>query len=304
MAEGVELEPLEGLKEPVLIAAFAIQRRAGRLAVRTLDHLIDKWGARRIGRIEADRFCDFTVRRPNVSWSQEQIKLTWPETTLYLAQPLGASQDLILLSGFEPNFRWRAYVETVADAMDRLGVKTLVNLRALPGAVPHTRPAPVYINASDIDLELRFGVQSRGFKYEGPTDIGGVLAAHVQTLRWQTVDLSVLQPEYFPRLPNAEASLSLIRLLDEAFGTTTAVDLLEETAEERRQAIDEGLMSDPSTRNTIQDLEQAYDAALDRLDFLAPRRTRPTALPSGEDVLDEVERFLRQGGAPKDAPQE
>jgi predicted ATP-grasp superfamily ATP-dependent carboligase len=304
VAEGAELEPIEGLNDPVLIAAFAIQRRAGRLAVRTIDHLIEQWGARRIGHLDAQPFCDFTVRRPYVSWARDSIKLDWPEATFYLARPEGASQDIILLSGFEPNFRWRTYAEQVASAMDRIGVKTLVNLRALPGAVPHTRPAPVYINASDIELELRFGVQSRGSKYEGPTDVGGVLAAHVQTLRWQTIDLSVLQPEYFPRLPNAEASLSLIRLLDEAFGTKTPTAALEETAESQRNAIDESVRDDLQTMATIETLEQTFDAALDRLDFLAPGRSQRAALPSGEDLLDEVERFLRQGGSTRDASQE
>jgi predicted ATP-grasp superfamily ATP-dependent carboligase len=180
--------------------------------------------------VPSEDYIDFTVRRPTIDRRENDISLEWPDTTLYLARPEGATRDFLLLVGFEPNFAWRTYVENLVDYVDGLGAKTLVSLRAFPGNVPHTRPAPVTISASDVELELQFGVQSRGSRYQGPTDLSGVLAAQLQTLRWQTADLTVMQPYYFPRMPNAAAMMALVKVLDHAFGTKTPVSSLEETA--------------------------------------------------------------------------
>ena len=296
MYELIQLKTLGQLRNPVLIAGFAVRRRAGRLASNTLVYLVNEWAAEPFAKIDPEDFYDFTVRRPNVRLQDSKPVIDWPETTVYLASPPGSERDFILLVGFEPNFNWGTFVNGIVAYMDAAGVKTLVNLRSLLGSVPHTRPAPVVLSSTDLELELQFGVQSRGSKYEGPTDIGGVLSAQVQALRWQTVELSVLQPNYFPRMPNAQASLALIRLLDRAFGTKTPLGSLEEAAESQRKAIDESISSDEATKSTIRELEQAYDTGLERLDFLAPGAGRSLTLPPSEEVVQEVERLFREGG--------
>jgi predicted ATP-grasp superfamily ATP-dependent carboligase len=294
MSEIIELKPVGHLNEPVLITAFAIRRRAGRLANQALTYLIEQWGAEPVAKIETDRFYDFTVRRPDVALAPERSAITWPEPMVYIARPPKTGREFLLLKGFEPHFYWRGFVQAVADYMEAAGVKMLVNLRSLPGPVPHTRPAPVYVTSSDIELELRFGVQARESKYEGPTDIEGVLTAHVQTLRWQTADLLVLQPEYFPRMPNATATMALVSLIDRAFGTTTPLDQLKEAAISQRATVEEILQDDPETRSSIVEMEKAFDTGLERLDFLVPATNESISLPSSEDIIAEMEQFFRK----------
>jgi predicted ATP-grasp superfamily ATP-dependent carboligase len=303
MDDVLTLKELERpLREPVLITAFAVRRRAGRLAMQALEHVTEAWNAEQVARIDLDDFLDFTVRRPDVRRPDDQTMfIEWPETRIYLASPEGATRDFLLLTGYEPHFYWRRYVKAIADYADGLGVKTLVSLRSFPGSVPHTRPAPILINSSDVDLELQFGVQSRRNRYEGPTDVSGVLAAQGQTLRWQTVDLTVLQPYYFPRMPNAAAIMSLVKVLDHAFGTETALRSLPETAASQAQAIESDIARDSETRTVITELERAYDAGAERMDFLADDSddSGDTGdLPSSEEALQEIERLLRGGPSP------
>jgi hypothetical protein len=154
------------------------------------------------------------------------------------------------------------------------------------------------LRSSDIDLELQFGVQAQGSRYQGPTDVSGVLAAHVQNvMRWKTVDLTVLQPQYFPRMPNAEATLAVVRVLDKAFGTQTDMTSLVKDAQEQLRTIDQGI-TDPGTRSAIVELERQYDAAADRMDFLTtgPVSDDDAGELATDDVFAEVERLLRGGG--------
>ncbi len=213
----IELKPVDQLRDPVLVTGFSMRRRAGRLASRTIGYLADNWGAEEVAKLKLTEFVNSTIQRPQVRRDDSNVVIDWPEVTFYLARPEGSNRDIILLTGAEPNFYWAKFVETIAEYMEKAGAKTLVSLRARPGEVPHTRTSPVYITASDVELELQFGVQSNSQKYEGPTSITGVLSAHVQTLNWRTADLSVVQPDYFPRMPNAQASLSLIQTPGQGF---------------------------------------------------------------------------------------
>jgi hypothetical protein len=301
MSDVITLRELDRpLRDPVMIAAFGVRRRAGRLAMQTLDHVVEAWSAEELAKISLDDFLDFTVRRPEVRRPDDvTISIEWPETQIRLASPPGANRDFLLLTSFEPHFYWHRYVDAISAYADALGVKTLVSLRSFPGSVPHTRPSPILINSSDVDLELQFGVQSRRNRYEGPTDVAGVLAAQCQSMRWQTVDLTVLQPYYFPRMPNAAAMMALIKVLDHAFGTGTSFGSLVETAEAQTRAIETDVASDSETRSVIAELEQAYDAGIERMDFLADDSDEPGGLPSGEEAIQEIERLLRGGPSPE-----
>jgi len=298
MRELIDLKARGPLRDPVLIAGHAVRRRGGRSAGRAMDWLTKAWNAEAVAEMESDIYLDLTIRRPDVDFSPEKTTLAWPDARIYLATPPGATQDLLLLSGFEPHFFWKQYCEQIGAYADALGVKTLVCIRSFPSDVPHTRPAPMLLRSSDIDLELQFGVQAQGSRYQGPTDISGVLAAHVQnTMRWKTVDLTVLQPQYFPRMPNAETTLSVVRVLDKAFGLQTDMTSLVKEATEQLKTIDESI-TDAGTRSAILELERQYDAAADRMDFLTTgpiTEEDDVPLPATDDIFAEVERLLREG---------
>lgn len=298
MSELRELKETGVLRDPVTIVALGVQRRGWRTAIQAVQHLVDAWDAEPTAKMGPEPFYDLTVRRPESRWVGDIRSLEWPDATVYVGRPAGAGRDFVLLRGFEPNFYWRTFVKEIAAYLDSLGSKTLVTLRSFPANVPHTRAAPITLNASDIELEVEFGATSRNSRYEGPSDISGVLAAELQSLRWRTVDLTVLQPDYFRRLPNAAASLSLVRLIDQTYGMETPRSSLEEMARDQRNALDAAL--DSELRAALPQLEQAYDLAVADLSFLVPGEPRTqTDLPPSQDVVSEIERFLRGDSPPE-----
>jgi hypothetical protein len=291
-----ELQSVDQLRDPVLLTGFMMRRRAGRLGARTVDFLTEAWKAEPLARIDMTPFLNLAVHRPFVRRTESEASLDWPEATLHVARGESLKRDIILLTTWEPDFKWKTFVNTLTGYLDRIGVKTLVSLRARPGEVPHTRPAPVYLTATDIDLELQFGVQSTRTRNEGPSSIAGALAAQVQAMRWRTAELAVVQPDYFPRMPNAEGMIALVRLVDKAFGSHTDLGDLEQTARDQREMLDRGTAGDSHSASVIAEREQAYDRGLEKLDFLAPsgEPLAPQELPSGEEILEEVEKLFRR----------
>jgi hypothetical protein len=70
----------------------------------------------------------------------------WPQLTITRARTGG--RDLLVLSGAEPDFRWREIAGAVSELALRLGVVEWVSLGSIPAAVPHTLPVPILATAS------------------------------------------------------------------------------------------------------------------------------------------------------------
>jgi predicted ATP-grasp superfamily ATP-dependent carboligase len=292
MGSVIELKQLDTpLRDPVVIAGFLIRRRAGRLAARTLSYLTEAWPVERLAKIESDGYYDLTVIRPTGHFVDESRVIDWPDPEIYVARPDGANRDVLLLVGSEPNFAWDAFVEELTAYLDGLGVKTLLTLRAFPGSVPHTRPVRVVTSTAHDDLRAQLGLTASDGRYQGPTDIGGVLGARAEALGWKVADLTVFQPYYFPRMPNAAGSIGFIEAFDRAFGTKTPLDTLRETAAAQIKAIEEGIIGSSEVRDAIDELERTYDLEAEQ----GPHSSTGTARQelSPDEVLEEVERLFR-----------
>ena len=287
-----EVSKLGPLRDPVLLAGFVVHRQAGRIGSRAVSYLVSQWNGELVARMDSQDFMDFTIDRPESRFVGDTRTIKWPDTLVYLARPERASRDFLLLVGFEPNLGWNAFVQDLAAYTDGAGVKTLISIRGFPATVPHTRPTPVQVTTSDAELGERFGLQARRSGYEGPIDILGVLAAVGQEKGWQTVDLSVLQPSYYPRMRNAAATMAVVAVLDKAFGTSTAIESLAIAAEEQIATLEQNAPREDEFRSMLRELERLYDEAQGKSEFLST--TTGPELPSGTEVVDEIERLLRR----------
>src|ERR1700755_2105252 len=58
----------------------------------------------------------------------------------------------LLLAGLEPDLRWERFITAVRLLAERLGVRRVIGLGAIPMAVPHTRPITMTAHANDKEL--------------------------------------------------------------------------------------------------------------------------------------------------------
>jgi predicted ATP-grasp superfamily ATP-dependent carboligase len=288
------IHPVGDLNDPVFVVGFAVRQRAGRLAHVALSYLIEAWHAEAVAEIDLDDFLDFTVRRPEQSRASGKVTIEWPRIQIFRARPPGATRDFLLLGGFEPNFRWPTLISALTEYMQSAGVNIIVSLRSFPGSVPHTRPAPVNLTASELELELQFGIQAEHTKYEGPADIAAVLGVAAQSFGCTTVELSVIHPYYVPRGLSSTTTMSLVKVLDHAFGLQTPIEALQAAIATEAKAIEESFANPEEIQTTVRELERSYDEGLEQLSFLSPATGETTPLPSGQELIEDIERFFRE----------
>lgn len=280
----LDLREPPDLVAPLLVASFDGWVDAGAAATAAAARLAE--GAETIGTFDADRLYDYRARRPTLEIEDGRPdRLTWPELTLRRAR--FGERDLLVLSGPEPDFRWRELERAAVDLARRLEVAAWISLGAIPAAVPHTRPVTILGTESHPGL-LRGGVTA------GPSGVLRVPSAAISVLDLAVSRAGVPAVGYYAQIPHyltgdyPPASVELLRLVGEHLGQELAMGELRDDARRVLARLDTATAAEATTRAHVERLEAMVDEA---------RR------PAGDDLITEIERFLRdQGGSGERAP--
>ena len=278
--EGLTWERRPELRDPFLICAFKGWNDAADSATTALEFLARKWSAERVAAIDPDDFFDFQVTRPHVRLTEGQTReIVWPELVLFSGHVAGSDRDALLLTGPEPNMRWRAYTDAICGLAGDMGVGLVVTLGALLADTPHTRPVPVSSTASDEEMIAR--LQLTRSNYEGPTGIVGVLHDACSRADLRSASLWAATPHYISATPNPRAAVALLERLSDLAGTPGPSGDLERAASEYAVRVAAAVADDPELGAYVEQLESAADAE------------DPA---TGEDLARDFEEYLREQG--------
>ena len=263
---------------PTLIGAFDGWVDAGNAATIALAQLLGET-APVVATFDADQLFDYRARRPTLEIVDGRLaELTWPELTIRRARV--TERDLLVIAGPEPDDRWQALATAMVELAGRLGVVEWISLGAIPAAVPHTRSVPILGTTSEPG-RLRGDVQP------GPSGVLRVPAATISVLEMAMAEAGIPAVGYFAQVPHyvsgpyPAASSALLHALGRHLGVEVASSELDEEAEELRARL-----------NTATSLEETTRTYVERLEAMVDEQR----LPSGDDLITEIERFLREGG--------
>lgn len=273
------LDPPTDLSAPTLIAAFDGWVDSGSAATTAAELLAGDGPV--VATFDGDLLFDYRARRPTLDILDGRLaELTWPELTIRRSTIDG--HDLLVLTGAEPDFRWHEFATDLTALVDRLGVVEWISLGAIPAAVPHTRAVPIIGTESAPGL-LRAGVRP------GPQGTLRVPSAALSVLEMSLAEAGTPALGYFAQVPHyvsgpyPVAALALLRSVEEHLGVSVPAGPLEEEASQLRTRLDLATGADEATRAYVERLESMVDEE---------------RLPAGDELISEIERFLRDRGAP------
>ncbi|QIN82612.1 PAC2 family protein [Rubrobacter tropicus] len=283
----VKLDRIPELERPILIAGFTGWNDAAEASSLAVGTLNDAWEARRFGAFDAEEFLDYQSTRPQIMLSDGVTRtIEWPENALSATAPsldaLGG-RGAVLLSGPEPNFRWRTFCDAVAETAKELGAEMVITMGALLADVPHSRPVSVAANSQDPALVENLHLSAS--RYEGPTGITGVLHRVCAEAGLPSVSLWASVPHYLPAVPSAPAALALLQSLSVLLKMDVDTSELEETASSYQEQVSVAVSQDSDLSSYVQMLEERFDSQVE-----GGERN----LPTGDDLAQELEGFLRE----------
>ena len=259
MEQGAPLQRFSAdrrLRRGVLIAAFAGWNDAGEAATGAVDalaHLVDSVAT---AQIDPEEFFDFQVNRPETRRDGATGRtLDWPANRFQVAEV--DTRDVVLLSGIEPNLRWRTFIDTVLSYASALDVRSVVCVGALQVDTPHTRPVP--LSGRGTSMQHMRGLGVRRSDYEGPTGITGVLTHTAIERGFDTASIWAGVPHYLANTTYAAAAHALADVVIRALGLDVDLAPLAEAAGEQQREIAEIVAQDDDLSVYVTELESRVD---------------------------------------------
>ncbi len=275
-----ELHQIDELEEPLFIMAFKGLFDMGEAATGAVDWLSMTHAGKPAASIDPELLFDFQEVRPQVRLGVGgQREIHWPANNVVWAKTPDGYRDLVLLSGVEPNLRWRSFSSTIGELIDITGSRLAITLGASLAMVPHTRRLPVKTSTGDAELAAQLGINKPS--YEGPTGLVGSLHQYFGEHDIPAMSLTVSVPHYVPGSPSPKATAALLANLERFCQVPTQHAGLADEIRDWESRVHLALEDDEDVRNYVADLERQADAS-------------PQIVVEPDEIAPDIEDFLRE----------
>jgi hypothetical protein len=284
-----------GLPLVILLTGFI---DAGRSVATASRHLVDSTTHERVWVFDNDELLDYRARRPTFTF--ERTKLTDyrpPELVLRLVtDELGL--QFLLLSGYEPDYRWEAAAEAVVTAIELFEVSATTWVHAIPMPVPHTRPVGMTVSGNRDELIEQYSV------WRPTTEVPGTFVHLVEfmltALGHPTAGFVLLIPHYLADADYPAGTVAVLDAITTGTGISLQTDALREAGREFLNDIADQVTDNHELAKLISNLESRHDTYMVDNPAPSPFVDGAGQVPSAESIAAELENFLRTRGTSDD----
>ena len=269
----------EDVVAPALIVSFEDWVDAGAAGTTAARHIADDGEV--TATFDTDAIYDYRSHRPVLDIVDGiPSQFVWPQ--MVLIRKRLPERDVFVLTGPEPDFRWKELADDILELSLRIGIVEYVSLGAIPSAVPHTAPTPVMMTAATNE-------QMRG---HSPNEgLLRVPAAAVSLIEWTLASSGIPAVGFWAQVPHyatpfAAGAIALVRKVENHLTVTIGAGALEEQVAAQNTALEQLFSSNPDAGEYLERLQGLVG---------------DDEVPTGENIADEVEKFLRnqrRGGGP------
>jgi proteasome assembly chaperone (PAC2) family protein len=276
---------------PVMIHALEGFSDAGHAIRLAAQHLKNTLDTELVASFAIDELLDYRSRRPLMTFKTDHFThYEDPELSLY-AMHDSVGTPFLLLAGMEPDLRWERFLTAVRLLAERLGVRRVIGLGAIPMAVPHTRPITLTAHANDKELIAEH--QPWLGEVQVPGSVSNLLEFRMSQHGYEVVGFTVHVPHYLAQTDYPAAAEVLLAEVAKSASLKIPLEALDVAGAEIQAKINEQVEGSSEVAQVVTALERQYDA------YAAAQENRSLLahdedLPSGDELGAEFERFLRQ----------
>jgi proteasome assembly chaperone (PAC2) family protein len=269
----LEVDVWPELRDPVLVLALSGWVDAGMAGAHSSALLREQLGAARIfARLDLSDLVDLQQTRPMVDIVDGTTRrITWPVIECVAGR---VGRDVVLCTGPEPSLRWPSIVAELVVMARRLGVQAAYGLGALPAVTTHRRPVSVLATVTEADQVDELGALRTD--YQGATGLQTALLVALGEAGIPGVGLWAQVPHYVAGNPSPPATRAVLGRLAELTGIECDLTELDREADGYVEKVEAGLAERPDVEELVRAIEAEHPE-----------------LPSGDDLVTEIERFLQ-----------
>jgi len=272
---------------------------AGATITQVADNIFANFDSKLLVKFNNDELLDYRSRRPVLYFERDHIESYEPPVLgIYMIQD-DANQPFLYLHGYEPDFKWEAFVQAVIQLINLFAVSSVTWVHSIPFPTPHTRP--ISITASGNRKDLIDAVSEWKPSTQVPGNVQHLIEFELSKINIPIIGYVLLVPHYLSDSEYPQAAITAFEQISAATGLVFKTDPLRDEARRFLTKIAKQVEENPDLKRMVQNLEQGYNNAES-----APMRTQmvkpPTRVPNAEEIAAELEDFLatRQRNAADD----
>lgn len=276
---------------PLIVTLSGISDPGG--VVAQLDTFLwDRSEPEEILRFNTDLLLDYRARRPVITFDEDHFVDYSPEELSLSLCHDQLGRPFVLLSGFEPDFRWEQFIDTVLGLVAEFEVSVTVWSHAIPMPVPHTRPLRATVSGTRDDLIEERSVWKPTTKL--PASVTHLLEYRLHSLGEEVVGFAILVPHYLAGNEYPDALLFALESVMAATGLIFTTDELREQTREFRAQVDKQVSENEESGEMLRGLEARYDAYIEDKSAKSPLVDEDGSIPTADQLASELEKFLAQ----------
>jgi len=253
------------------------------------NHIFEKLGYRVVAMFENDELLDYRSRRPIMFFEKDHISSYEPQVlALYLVTD-EVGQKFLYLHGYEPDFKWDAFVDAVLEIVDIFEVLDFTWVHSIPFPIPHTRPISVTVSGNRKDLIDAVS------EWKPQTQVPGNVL-HLLEFRFTQEEIPsagfvMLVPHYLSDVEYPQAVVAAFERITAATGLVFPTDSLREEGNKFLQELTKNIGENAELAKMVSTLETGYLS--DQSGTFNPKTTAPDRpVPSADEIAAELEDYL------------
>ncbi|MFF2274149.1 proteasome assembly chaperone family protein [Agromyces sp. NPDC058136] len=273
-----------------LVAGLTGSADAGGAVAQTTEYLRETLETTVVASFDIDELLDYRARRPIILFDGDHLTdYTPPRLALELARDeLG--RPFLLLTGFEPDFRWEAFSTAVLQLIDELQVASTTWVNSIPMPVPHTRPIRVTVSGNREELIETMSVWRPTTQV--PSNALHLIEFKLAELGHPTTGFVLLIPHYLADAEYPSAAVAALEAISASTGRIFPTDALRAQGREFLARIDEQVAENGELAKLVGTLEERHDAYMEGTTLRSPLTDEDGELPSADEIAAELEKFL------------
>ncbi|KQQ27566.1 MULTISPECIES: proteasome assembly chaperone family protein [unclassified Frondihabitans] len=273
-----------------LVAGLTGFADAGSTVAQLTQYLTESLEGEIVATFDADVLLDYRARRPIITFDQDHISDYQAATLTLRLMKDEIGQPFLLLSGFEPDFRWNQFTSAVIQLIQRYEMATTTWVQAIPMPVPHTRELGVTVSGNRTDLIESLSVWR-------PTTQAPANALHLVEHRLTsgghpTAGFVLLVPHYLADTEFPDAAVTALSSISAATGLIFPTDDLREQGRDFLVKVDEQVAGNTELSRLVETLEERHDTYMEGNPLPSPLVGLDGQVPSADSIAAELEKFL------------
>ncbi|WP_166983675.1 proteasome assembly chaperone family protein [Paramicrobacterium fandaimingii] len=276
---------------------------AGSTIAQAVTYLRDSLSYDDVAIFDNDQLLDYRARRPIIQFEHDHLTNYEPSRLALSLAYDELRRPFLLLTGYEPDFRWESFTQTVMGLIERFDVSHTTWVHGIPMPVPHTRPLGAAVSGNREELIESLSIWRPSTQV--PANVLHLLEYRLQENDLPVTGFALLIPHYLTETEYPAAALTALELYTAASGLVFPSDELREDGRQFITRVDEQVAENGELHKLVSSLEARYDTYMEGTEQRPPLTMDEHNLPSADDIAAELERYLagrRASDGDSDAP--